>query len=103
MSWSFNATGKPELVAKALERHSEGLSGQSKIEFDDAMPHMAALVRQTFANRDYYRYDLPLLRFEASGSGSSMSIPGVGEIQSYRLLSAKIELIYGALLEDASV
>lgn len=44
MSWSFSAIGKPEAVARALDTQNAGLTGQSKVEWDEAKPALKALV-----------------------------------------------------------
>lgn len=46
MSWSVNVTGSPENVGNALRDHSATLSGQSKQEYDEVLPHLLALVQQ---------------------------------------------------------
>lgn len=46
MSWSIRVHGKPEAVAQALRDHSDKLSGQSKQEYDEALPHLIDLVKQ---------------------------------------------------------
>jgi hypothetical protein len=46
MSWSINKTGTPEEVVKAIEEHSNTISDQSKEEFDAALPHLIALVKE---------------------------------------------------------
>ena len=69
MSWSFSSKGKPDVVAKALEDYGATLSGQSKIEFDDALPHLAGLVKQTFENRAHR--EATTIALTASGSGSA--------------------------------
>ncbi|HUX61292.1 MAG TPA: hypothetical protein VMV32_08260 [Ignavibacteriaceae bacterium] len=67
MSWSIGFIGKPENIHAAIEKESEKLSGQSKIEFDDAAPHLIALVEQNFDNREN---PCPItLKIHASGSG----------------------------------
>lgn len=48
MSWSISLIGKPENVSAALTAHSGTLSGQPKVEFDDALPHLVGLVNQNF-------------------------------------------------------
>lgn len=70
MSWSLRLIGKPDAVAAALEKYSEGLTGQSKVEYDDAKPHLVGLVHQHFAEPGT-SYVLPILDLEASGSGSA--------------------------------
>jgi len=46
MSWNFRKTGTPEEVVKALEEHSNTISDQSKEEYDSALPHLVALVKE---------------------------------------------------------
>lgn len=44
MSWSIQVVGKPENVTKALEAHAERLTGQSRQEYDEALPALKTLV-----------------------------------------------------------
>lgn len=46
MSWSVTIIGNPDRVVEQLSAYSEQLSGQSKIEYDEARPHLQALVIQ---------------------------------------------------------
>lgn len=46
MSWSIYKSGTPEEVVKALEEHSNTISDQSKEEFDSALPHLIALIKE---------------------------------------------------------
>ena len=52
MSWSVNVIGKSEEVIKELDAYSVRLQGpgaeQSKLEYDEALPHLKALVLQNF-------------------------------------------------------
>lgn len=52
MSWSINFIGKAEEVIKSLDDYSVKLQGpggeQSKLEYDEALPHLKALVLQNF-------------------------------------------------------
>jgi hypothetical protein len=82
MSWSIQFIGKPEKVAEALHANSEKLSGNSKIEYDSALPHLLGLVNENFG------FDFPV-KLAASGSGSD---------KPDRQLSASIETIYGLLV-----
>jgi len=86
MSWSINLIGKPENVVKALEEQSEKLSGQSKVEFDDALVHFVGLVKQNFAQTP------PMINFQASGHGMEN-----GE-QSYRQCKVNIDILYGTFV-----
>lgn len=87
MSWSINFIGKPENVTKALEEHSAKLDGQSKVEYDDALPHLIGLVKQTFGSQS------PMMNLKASGHGYSDK----GE-QVSRQLSCNIESHYGTIV-----
>ena len=46
MSWSIYKSGTVEEVVKALEEQSNNLSDQSKEEYDSALPHLVALVKE---------------------------------------------------------
>lgn len=92
MSWSVSFLGKPEAVAAALERESEKHTGQSKVEYDDAKPHLVALVRQNFAD-PAGPYQTPLIKFEACGSGCVQN----GQ-QVQRSCTVKIEPLYANLV-----
>jgi len=46
MSWSIITSGTPEEVVSKLEEQSNTLDGQSKEEFDFALPHMIAIVKE---------------------------------------------------------
>jgi hypothetical protein len=69
MSWSFSSKGTPDVVAKAAEDYGATLSGQSKLEFDEALPHMVGLIRQTFESRPDRK--APTIQVNAFGSGSA--------------------------------
>jgi len=84
MSWSFSHKGKPAEITAALETYGGGLSGQSKIEFDEARPHLAGLVNQNLENRP--DREPPTLAVSAYGSGSAQ-----GDQQLERSCTVKIE------------
>jgi hypothetical protein len=97
MSWSITVIGKPENVVAALEAQSAKESGQCKIEFDDALPHLVGLVRQSFNEKPEFT---PMVRLEASGSGcasSDSNAPGVMR-QTSRSCQVKIEQFYAKLV-----
>lgn len=83
MSWSICIIGKPENVAIALEKESEKLSGQSKVEFDAALPHFVALVKENFGENP------PMMKITANGHGHG---------DHYRNCTVSIELIYGTIV-----
>lgn len=93
MSWSISFIGKPEKVAEAIEENGGKLDGQSRIEFDSAKPHLIALVKDQNFAIDGYGYIRPMIRIEASGSGSAR-----GDKQVQRSLLLKIEPIYTVLV-----
>ena len=66
MSWSVNFIGSPENVSKALDANSANLTGQSKVEYDAALPHIKALVEQN-VNNNY-----PIcIKVDANGHGDT--------------------------------
>jgi hypothetical protein len=95
MSWSFSCFGKPENVAAAIDKYGETLNGQSKIEFEDAKPHLIALVNQNFAKEA--PYSVPTIKFSASGSGSAKSAPGITE-QVQRCCTVSVETLWAQLV-----
>jgi hypothetical protein len=90
MSWSVQFIGKPENVATALEAESAKFSDQSKVEYDAALPHFVALVKENFGNTGTIG---TILKFTASGHGYSVN----GE-QKNRQCLVNIEAIYGTLV-----
>jgi hypothetical protein len=44
MSWAFNGVGKPEAVARAIDKALESYSGQSRAEFKEIVPGLKAMV-----------------------------------------------------------
>ncbi len=88
MSWSISFIGKPASIIIAMDKQSELLSGQSKIEFDDAKIHINGLLSQNFGNEE-------LIKVSASGSGYS-----VDGVQKNRRCVVTMEGIYGVLLPE---
>lgn len=88
MSWSISFIGKPENVAQALQDYvaNSKIDGQSKIEFESALPSLVGLVSQNFGNQE-------LIHISASGSGYAVN----GEQQNRRCV-VEIKGIYGALV-----
>lgn len=64
MSWSITLVGKSENIAKALEEYAIKLTGQSKEEYESALPHLVGLVKENFS-----KTSPPMLKIEAAGSG----------------------------------
>jgi hypothetical protein len=86
MSWSIAMIGEPKNVITALTANSEKLTGQSRVEFDEALPHLIGLVSQNFAEPQNV---VQKIRLRASGSGYS-----VDGVQKNRSLNASIENEY---------
>lgn len=86
MSWSVIFIGKPGNVSKALNENSEKLSGQSKIEYDSALPHMDALVKENFNAKEEHT---PVVKITASGHGQK---------DSYGYFTCSIETLSGILV-----
>lgn len=85
MSWSVSFIGKPEKVIEALTAYSEKMNGQSKVEYDSALPHLIGLMNEN------YGIDYPV-KLAASGHGT------VYTDRSDRQLAVSIETIYGLLV-----
>ena len=88
MSWSVSFFGTVEKVAEAVEAEGAKLTGQSKLEYDAAAPHLAALVRENFQSGDP-----ALVRLSASGSGYME-----GGVQKNRTACVTLERLYGKVL-----
>jgi hypothetical protein len=87
MSWSVSLIGTPEKVAAAVEEYGDKLQGQSKVEYQDAAPHLAALVRQNFSTSNI------CVRLDASGSGYTQDGKEVS-----RTAAVKLETFYAGIL-----
>jgi hypothetical protein len=85
MSWSIQFIGKPEKVVEALQKQSETMNGDSKVEYDAALPHLVGIVKENFG------FDT-LLKIVASGHGYS-----TGD-KPNRTLTVNIESIYGVIV-----
>ena len=92
MSWNICIIGAPEAVATEIYAHVHKLEGQSKREYEDAVPHLAALVQQNFASIMESGYVAPIVKIQASGSGYARD----GD-QIQRSISVSIENFYGKL------
>lgn len=87
MSWSIILIGSPENVSKALTEQSDKMEGQSKKEYDSALPHMVGLVNENFGS------DNPIVKITAAGHGYLAD----GE-QKQRNCTVSVERIYGMLV-----
>lgn len=86
MSWSVTFIGKPENVSKALKEHSTKIDGQSKEEYDAALPHLEALVSQNFNAKEEYS---PIVKIVASGHGQK---------DNYGYCMSSIETLSGVMV-----
>ncbi len=86
MSWSVSFVGKPEKVAEALTEYSGKMQGQSKIEYDKALPHMIGAANLNYGS-GY------IIRLTASGSAYKKT-----ETEEVSQFSINIETLYGALV-----
>ena len=86
MSWNISIIGAPENVVKALEEESGKLSGQCKVEFDGALPHLVGLVKQNF--NDFARTGSrdQIIKLDAAGFGHAQ-----GDQQIQRSCLATLE------------
>jgi len=92
MSWSCSFIGKPDGIVKALFDLSAKLKDQSKVEFDDALPHLTALVQQNFNINGPIRCTY---RLHANGHGSVRN-----GVEQDRCLSVTLETIHGVVAPD---
>jgi hypothetical protein len=69
MRWSVSFSGTPAEVLAAIAKHSDTLTGQSKVAYDEARPHLVGLVRQNFVKE--HEGAEPTLVLSAYGGGST--------------------------------
>lgn len=65
MSWSISLLGTPDKVKEKLMAESARLTGLSKQEFDEALPHLTGLVDQIVCDQQP-----PLVEFNGNGHAS---------------------------------
>jgi hypothetical protein len=88
MSWSFSAVGKPEAVLRALETQNSGLTDQSKAEWDEAKPALAALVGANVGN--------VAVKVSANGHASfTATAASTPPVKTHGQCSVVIESLYG--------
>jgi hypothetical protein len=88
MSWSAYFVGTPEKIEEALNKQSGNLSGQSKQEYDDALPHLVALIKSNSDGKGG-----PLVQIQAAGSAYFLN----GEMQN-STCNVNIQQLHGALV-----
>ena len=84
MSWTFNGVGKPESVARAIDKAMESYSGQSLKEFEQAAPQLKALVELNTGPG-------LLVNVEASGHASF----DANGVKTYGICMVKIGQLHG--------
>lgn len=84
MSWSISFVGTPEKISEALIAHSDKVSGQSKQEFEEALPHLKALVESNTQGC-----------FQVIANGHAQFTDGK---KTYGYLNVKIEQLPGFLV-----
>lgn len=57
MSWSISFAGTPEEVVEKLEKESSALQGDSKEEYDAALPYLVGLVKLNYGTKGQIRID----------------------------------------------
>lgn len=87
MSWSVTAIGKPEKVSEYLESYKETITGPSRKEYEEAMPHLQALVLLSMGSDK-------VVQLNASGHASFDS----DGKKTYSNIAVTIGEIYGKLL-----
>jgi hypothetical protein len=76
MGWNISLIGKPEKVAQAL-RDLQRMTGDSKTEFDEALPHLLGLVNLNYRNEEGARMGALTIHLDASGHGFKRDGRGV--------------------------
>lgn len=89
MSWSVSIIGKPDSVAAKLDEIAGALSGQSLEEYNDAKPHLQALVQQVVTTGDGYG---SLINLRANGHATFTDGKKV-----YGTISVALDPWYGTL------
>lgn len=87
MSWSIIFIGQPDNVANALQEISKDWDVQSKLEYESALPHLIAIVKENFGGGN------PIVKINASGSGYAYE----GK-QTQRRCTVSIEILHGTLV-----
>lgn len=87
MSWSIQLFGKPDKINERLQKYSETLGDQSKAEFNEALPHLSALVSQVVGEGVF-------IKLNASGHATFSASENK---KTYGTVHVAIEPVYGEL------
>lgn len=90
MSFSVAFIGTPSNVTKALREHAGKLTGNSLAEFNDALPHLEALVGQNVGGST--------IHLECSGHANFNQASGEGRVKTYGNLSCHIRSVNGQVV-----
>jgi hypothetical protein len=91
MSWNIAIIGYPSHLVAALHKESERLTGNSKLEFDAALPNMVNLINLNYNNQA--EGQVPVLRLVAHGHAYANETGPV-----YGNVSVTLAAIDGALV-----
>ena len=89
MSWSISYIGVPDKINAKMEEYSASLTGQSKEEFDEAKPHLQALVAANVPGL----VGTQLIKLDASGHANFTD----GK-KTYGICSVTVQQFYGTVL-----
>lgn len=104
MSWSFNAAGKPADLVAALRAESERLTGNSKSEFDEALPHLIGLIELNSCEHPDQRIDLEANGHAVFADGKKSSSNCSVNISSfYKRILSMILLLLGLLTTSPAI
>jgi len=98
MSWTIGFIGTPDKVVGAMETETQKYSGLSKEEYEQALPHLVALVKQNF-NKEGGDYKQPIIKINASGSGYTVN----GRRKQEATAKARAYMCHGNLLSVSSI
>lgn len=88
MSYSISLIGSPDKIAEALNNKSVEFQGQTKIEFDEILPHLVGLLNQ---NASSFKM---LMKLEASGHAYTDN-----DGKLYKSCQVSINFIHGEIIE----
>lgn len=97
MSWSCDYVGTADKIAAALKVDSEKMTGQSKVEFDAALPHLVGLLENIFDDPAATGGQTRITTLQANGSGSTKTVDGQTQ-QVSRSVYVKLETAYAMLV-----
>lgn len=92
MSWSITLIGTPDRIGAALDAESLKQQGQSKVEFDAALPGLKCLLASNFDKREGARQRVLKLKANGSGFAQTNTTPeGSKTEEVYRCCAVSLE------------